>query len=140
MQPSTLFHEFSHIIDARLAWDSAIREDALYSEETWLALQPDGFRYAMSYLTIPEDVLRYIDSGYFITEYALCYPTEDRAVLMESAMENYYWDFEPGSGRRTKMEFYAACIRDCFDTTGWPESVCWEQVLQLSENYPVGVG
>ena len=129
MQPSTLFHEFSHIIDARLAWDAAIREDALYSEEAWLALQPDGFRYAMSYLTIPEDVLRYIDSGYFITEYALCYPTEDRAVLMESAMENYYWDFEPGSGKREKMQFYADCIRDCFDTTGWPEVACWEQVL-----------
>jgi hypothetical protein len=25
-----------------------------------------------------------------------------------------------------KMRYYAACIRDCFDTEGWPESALWE--------------
>lgn len=26
-------------------------------------------------------------------------------------------------------EFYAACIRDSFDTTGWPEQLPWERLL-----------
>ena len=140
LQPKNVYHEFSHIIDARLEWDALIREDALYSEESWLALQPRGFSYAMSYTAIPEDVRDYADSGYFIAEYALTYPTEDRATLMAAAMENYTWDFEPGSGKRAKMQFYADCIRDCFDTAGWPEVTAWEQVLQIPENFPAGVG
>ena len=71
-----------------------------------------------------------MESGYFVTEYALTFPTEDRATLLEAAMNNYSWDFEPDSGRRAKLQYYAACIRDCFDTTGWPEITLWEQVLQ----------
>ena len=128
-QPSTLYHEFSHIIDARLAWDAHLRENALFSEETWLALQPEGFRYAMSYTEMPEDMLSFMDSGYFLSDYGLTYPTEDRAVLMADAMENYAWSFEPGTGTQAKLRYYASCIRDCFDTTGWPEKTCWEQVL-----------
>ena len=129
LQPQTLFHEFSHIIDARLKWDSMIREDALYSEEAWMSLQPEGFHYAMTYTEVPEELLHFMESGYFITEYSLTYPTEDRAVLMEAAMNNFTWDFEPGCGTRTKLQYYADCIRDCFDTEGWPEKTCWEQVL-----------
>ena len=130
LRKSTLFHEFSHIIDSRLEWDSSIREDALYSEEAWLALQPEGFRYAMSYVDIPEEMRAYMESGYFLRDYALTFPTEDRATLMEAAMENFSWDFEPGTGKRAKLRFYADCIRDCFDTDGWPEVTAWEQVLQ----------
>lgn len=126
----SVFHEISHVIDARLKWDSMIREDALYSEDAWLALQPEGFHYAMSYTKMSEELLRFMKSGYFITDYALAYPTEDRARLMESAMGNYTWDFEPGSGTRMKLQYYADCIRDCFDTDGWPETTSWEQVLQ----------
>ena len=129
-QPQTLFHEFSHIIDARLKWDSMIREDALYSEEAWLAFQPEGFHYAMTYTGISEELLHFMESGYFITEYSMTFPTEDRANLMEAAMNNFTWDFEPGSGTRTKLQYYVDCIRDCFDTEGWPETTLWEQVLE----------
>ena len=127
---ATLFHEFSHIIDSRLEWDALIRPDAMFSEETWLALQPEGFSFAMSYTHIPEELQSFADSGYFVRDYAMTYPTEDRATLMETAMNNHSWDFEPGSGRRAKLQYYAACIRDCFDTTSWPEITLWEQVLQ----------
>ena len=130
LQSQTLFHEVSHIIDSRLKWDSMIREDALYSEEAWMSLQPEGFHYAMTYTGVPEELLHFLESGYFITDYTLTYPTEDRARLMESAMSNFTWDFEPGSGTRRKLQYYADCIRDCFDTEGWPETTLWEQVLE----------
>ena len=67
-----------------------------------------------------------------ITDYSLTYPTEDRAVLMAAAMCNFAWDFEPGSGAREKLRYYADCIRDCFDTELWPEITYWEQVLNES--------
>ena len=125
----TIYHEISHIIDKKLAWDAQIRPEALFSEEGWMALQPDGFRFIDSYVETPDYVADYLDTGYFIKEYGMTFPTEDRAVLMETAMmlEGRY--FEPGSGLRAKLEYYAECIRDCFDTEGWPQVLPWEQVL-----------
>ena len=126
----TVYHELSHVIDRRLEWDSLIREDALYSEETWLALQPQGFQYSYSYSDFREANQIYVESGDFVSDYSMTNPTEDRAVLMETAMVDGSWAFEPGSGRRMKMQYYADCIRDCFDTTGWPEITQWEQALK----------
>ena len=127
----TVFHELSHVIDKRLEWDALIREDALYSEEAWLALQPEGFEYGNTYLGYAETAqVSYVESGDFVSDYSMTYPTEDRSTLMEIAMLDQTWAFEPGTGRWAKMEYYAACIRDCFDTTGWPETTRWEQVLK----------
>ena len=127
VQAGTVFHEFSHIIDKRLEWDALLREDALFSEEAWLALQPEGFQYAMSYIDALEGTT---DPGYFVSDYSTTYPTEDRAELMEAAMSDHSWAFESGSGCRAKMQFYADCIRDCFDTAEWPATTTWEKVLQ----------
>ena len=64
------------------------------------------------------------------TTAATTFPTEDRAELLSAAMLNTYDAFEAGSGRRVKLQFYAACIRDCFNTEGWPETTLWELVLK----------
>ena len=91
-----------------------------------MSLQPEGFQYAMSYVDALESLT---DLNYFVSDYSTTYPTEDRADLMEAAMSDDSWAFEAGSGCRAKMQFYADCIRDCFDTTGWPEITAWEQLL-----------
>ena len=125
----TIYHEFSHVIDRRLAWDAQVRADALYSEERWMALQPEGFNYAMSYTDMPEALMRYADTGYFIGNYSMTYPTEDRATLFADAMtQSPLLEISPGL--QAKMDYYARCIRDCFDTEGWPEVTAWEQVLK----------
>ena len=126
---NTVYHEFSHVIDRRLAWDARIRADALYSEEQWLALQPEGFDYARSYTDMPEETLRYLESGYFVTDYSMTYPTEDRATLFAAAMTQAPL-LEESPGMQKKLDYYARCIRDCFDTTGWPAVAAWEQLLQ----------
>ena len=125
-----LYHEISHVIDKRLAWDAQLREDSKYSEEAWLALHPEGFYYAMSYTDYPKELDRYLEAGYVVSGYSMSFPTEDRATLMESAMQGFTWIFEPGSKCREKLRFYAECIRDCFDTTGWPETTAWEECLK----------
>lgn len=127
MQEQTVCHEISHVIDKRLAWDALLREDALYSEDAWLALQPENFQYAMSYV---DEIQEDIDFNYFISDYSMTFPTEDRAELMGEAMQDRSWAFAPGSGCVAKMQFYADCIRDCFDTEGWPETTRWEQHLK----------
>ena len=125
----TVYHEVSHMIDKRLEWDAMLRPDALYSEETWLSLQPDGFQYAESYTNMPPSTQAFENSGYFVSSYAMTFPTEDRATLMALAMTNSTL-IEENIGMMNKMRYYAACIRDCFGTSGWPETTVWEQVLK----------
>ena len=121
----TVYHEFSHIIDKRLEWDATLRSEALFSEEAWLSLQPEGFRYAHSYTNIPADTQTYEYSGYFISSYAMTFPTEDRATLMSLVIS--YTDALSGNpAMKEKIRYYATCIRDCFDTEGWPEKTAWE--------------
>ena len=125
LDTQTVYHELSHVIDKHLEWDASLRPQALFSEEAWLALQPEGFRYAGSYTDMPDSIRAYEDSGYFISSYAMTFPTEDRATLMSVIMSDKTV-LEENPGMAEKMRYYAACIRDCFDTEGWPESTLWE--------------
>lgn len=123
---ATIYHELSHVIDKRLEWHATIYPDAAFREETWLALQPEGFRFAYSYTDMPADILAFGDSGYFIRDYAMTYPTEDRATLMAAAMTRDE-RFESSAPMQAKMRFYAQCIRAAFQTEGWPETTAWER-------------
>ena len=121
----TVYHELSHVIDKRLAWDATLRPQALFSEEAWLSLQPEGFRYAESYTDLPDAAAAYENSGYFVRKYSMTFPTEDRATLMALIMSDKTL-LQENPGMAEKMRYYAACIRDCFDTKGWPETTLWE--------------
>ena len=129
IQNGAVFHEFSHIIDDRMAFEARLRPEALYSEEGWMALQPEGFRYADSYQNIPEEVTEFYDSGYFARKYACISATEDRAVTMEDAMLLKREVFEANPRLLPKLQYYCDCIRDSFDTTNWPQVLPWEQLL-----------
>ncbi len=125
---STYYHEFSHIIDSFLEWDSNQREDALFSEETWQSYNPDWFEgYTFDYSQ--ERDLK--NDQFFVDTYSTINPTEDRARVMEYGMVDYGgWTFENGKGLMDKLDYYCRCIRDAFDTTGWEETVLWEQYLK----------
>ena len=121
----TMYHEFSHIIDKRLEYDSIYREDASYSENGWLNLNPDGFEYNDSYYGTLDP--QYAD--YFVDHYACTNSTEDRARIMESAMWNDVSVFEGKEGLTEKLRYYSEGIRDSFDVTGWPKILPWETPL-----------
>ena len=123
----TYFHEFSHVIDSFLEWDSWNREDALFSEESWNDLNPGwfpGYTWDYSWERYVEDYTCFIDS------YSTICPTEDRARVLEYAMsESGSWAFEDAPVLQAKLRYYCRCIRDAFDTSGWPEELLWEQYL-----------
>lgn len=125
----TYYHEFSHIIDSVLELDSYEREYALYSEVTWASFNPswfDGYSYDYSVMQELKNL------RYFVDSYSTISPTEDRARVMEYAMCDYgEGTFEDCNGLLRKLDYYCRCIRDAFDTTGWPETVIWEQYLYL---------
>lgn len=125
---ATYYHEFSHVIDSFLEWDAGNREGAMFSEDTWNALNPDwfpGYTWDYSWQRYVEDYTAFID------DYSTIKPTEDRARVMEYAMAEYgYWNFYDCEVLTNKLAYYCSCIRDAFDTTGWPEELLWEQYLQ----------
>lgn len=125
---STYYHEISHVIDKKLLWDAGRRTGALFGEETWISYCPEDFTYAESYLVedIPVQFRNEEYYAYFVSNYGMSYPTEDRATLMEEAMSDHRISFQIRPKLIDKMEYYSACIRESFDTTGWPEQTRWE--------------
>ena len=125
----TLFHEISHVIDDKLEWDSSCRDGALYSEETWESLNPEGFEYSYSYDGWWDLEFEGDEWEYFIDTYSMINPTEDRARIMEYAMNGeseMITEYEPIS---EKLSYYSQCIRDAFDDSSWPETTVWEEPL-----------
>ncbi|MBR2048530.1 MAG: hypothetical protein IJ960_08035 [Oscillospiraceae bacterium] len=126
---ATYYHEFNHIIEDQVWRASIAREDALYSWDGWMERNPEGFEYTY-------DKANYIDLApewepYFIDNYALINDLEDRSRLFEYACTgNYDWIWADKPGALEKLRYYADCIRDSFNTEGWPQVTVWERVLQ----------
>lgn len=139
------YHESSHIIDKVLEHDAFYRDDALYSEETWwtlnpeefIALNPENGGYYGSYEIMPMEYYQEIFTPYFAADYGKSFSTEDRATVFEAAMIGTYQIFSPQVSYPlyAKLEYYCRCIRDCFDTTDWPEYTAWEAALRDSGSY-----
>nr|MDD6335998.1 hypothetical protein [bacterium] len=130
MHEGSVYHEITHVMDARLAWDAKLRENALFSEERWLSLQPEGFVYANTYAQMPDSAAQFANSGYFVSDYSCRFAAEDRATMMEAAMHNGFYTYFANPHLYEKLDYYSRCIRDCFDTTGWPQVTAWEERLQ----------
>lgn len=131
------YHESSHIIDKVLNHHSLRRDDALYSEESWWVLNPEEFialnpcfgGYYESYDIMPMEYFQEEFTSYFVSDYGKSFPTEDRATVFETAMMGNARFFACNAPLYEKLKFYCDCIRDTFDTTGWPEQTRWERTL-----------
>ncbi len=125
----TIYHEIVHLIDNKLTFDANLREGALYSEEAWAALNPEGFTYAETTSEMPMSYFTDGYEGWFVDLYSRTFAREDRARILEYAMVSSDWTFSSAPRRLAKLEYLCACIRDSFDTTGWPEQTIWEATL-----------
>lgn len=128
----TLYHEIMHVINHRLSFDANLRAEAKYSEEAWNALNPEGFTYAERLTDLPADFNQGGWEAWFVDDYSRTYGKEDRARIMEYAMVGDVFMFKSAQGRQQKLAYLCECIRDCFDTTGWPEKTRWEETLEKS--------
>ena len=112
----------------------------MFHDDKWNSFNPSADMYTYTYAdygfskyqkyTYDRDV----DGAYFVDGYAMTYPSEDRARLFESVMSDELFDidFEDAPKLREKLNFYAKCIRQVFDTTGW-EDIPWEAYLMYAD-------
>ena len=119
----TFFHEISHIIEQKLAFESEYIKNG-YSYDKWNTFNPKGFVYENEnenrinmYWDYPE---------YFVDTYASTDQNEDRARIIEYASVGKWDIFEGKQPLKDKLSYYSQCIRNGFDTTGWPEKTIWE--------------
>lgn len=132
-----IYHESSHIIDRVLEHDATYREGALYAEGSWWLLNPEEFRalnpeqggYFESYEMMPMEYYQEEFSSYFVIDYGKSFSTEDRATVFETAImgTDPRVSSDASQPLYAKLKYYCECIRDCFDTTGWPERTAWEK-------------
>ena len=131
----TVNHEMSHLIDRRLDFYSICNPKALYSESTWATYNNDGFDYLYSYVDYSGNGLYENYSDYFIDDYGITYPTEDRAEVFGIAMSRYIdsegYDNPIVTNKyvKAKLDYYSKCIRDGFDSRSWDQALPWESFL-----------
>lgn len=128
-----LHHELFHLIDDKLTFDAQLRPESNYSEEEWMKLNPEGFEYAGDLFNLPDSIFDDEYGLWFADIYSRTYSREDRAVIMEYANIGMHDMFILAPYRQAKLEYLSKCIRDAFDTTGWPEATIWEDTLNRSK-------
>ncbi len=139
---SIFHHELCHAIEEKIVDASYSQEKPMFHDDKWNSFNPFADMYTYTYSEYGfskyheftyESKLYHGDiaDAYFVDTYAMTYPTEDRARLFESVMtdELYCIDFGEASNLMKKINYYAKCIRDVFDTTGWND-VPWEVYLE----------
>lgn len=121
----TLYHELSHVLDTYI-----IARSQKY--DTWDALNPEGFAYDLSYdLYLSRTQSEYLDEKErgFINSFAMTYPKEDRATILEYAMLPDTAGYFTSETMQQKLGTVCEAIREAF---GWEddESIfLWEQYL-----------
>lgn len=133
---STIHHEFGHCIDDMLVYNGGI------NEKIWDTYNPvsvtGGSVYTDTYDMFGnygDEIYAYGTNGedyensYFVDTYSMTYPSEDRARIWENIMSDEgYVDWSRTLHLTAKLNYYAECIRQNFDSTGWNE-VRWEKYM-----------
>ena len=123
-----------HAVENKLEFASRIRDNMIYSEEGWMALNPEGFSYPDSYDNLPYEIYTDGYDRWFIDLYSKTYAKEDRARIMEYAVTGAVWQFAGYPERQAKLSYLCDAIRESFDTSLWSSIPAWEASLEASRN------
>lgn len=121
----TLYHELFHAMDTYV-----INHCNIY--DNWHQLNPEGFEYDNDYIAnqFREDY-QYIDEDrWFIDIYSMSYAKEDRARIMEFAMDPGNEEFFESEHMQKKLATLCMGIRTAFGLKGSSEVFRWEQYLK----------
>lgn len=121
-------HELFHIIDSRVLTVCRAYDD-------WESLNPKGFEYDYDYVgNLSRSDYHWLEdkTRAFIDLYSMSYPKEDRARIMEYAMDSGNEAFFESETMQKKLRQLCLGIREAFDLKSSPEVFLWEQYLRES--------
>lgn len=126
-----LYHELCHLIDT-----AVITESGAY--DRWDQLNPKGFAYDYDYIVNrnrSNDEYLQESNRSFIDAYAMSFPKEDRARIMEYAMTPGNEAYFVSLTMQSKLKLLCEGIREAFGLKKSPETFLWEQYLNTSLAY-----
>lgn len=120
------YHQLYHALETRLMSNSKACYD-------WEYLNPDGFDYDYSYiLNLSREDEGWLEgeNRYFIDLYAMSFPMEDRARVMEYAMMEGFGDYFSSDAMQAKLQALCVGLREAYGLKKSPETFLWEQYLR----------
>lgn len=120
-----VYHELFHIIDSRILSSSG-------AFDNWNDLNPPDFQYDYSYISNAQrNDLELVtgENRYFIDQYSMSYPKEDRARIMEYAMMDGQEETFRSAAMQAKLRVLCLGIREAFHLEESSEIFRWEQYL-----------
>lgn len=123
---STLYHELFHVIDIYVM-------NRVNTFDWWDDLNPKGFKYDNDYIQnqYREDY-QYLepDTRAFIDMYSMSFAKEDRARIMEYAMQEGNAEYFSSPIMQKKLKTLCEGIRKAFGLQKYKDPLIWEQYLQ----------
>lgn len=123
---AAFYHELFHVMDGKILSNTR-------SYYRWQNLNPDGFWYFGNYTSYRDaDVSRYLqeEDRAFIDAYSMCYPKEDRAVIMEYACREGNEQYFQSEIMQNKLRTLCEGIRKAFGLEKYQGALIWEQYLK----------
>ena len=120
----TLFHEFSHLIDTQV-----MNRSSAY--DNWNDLNPQDFAYSLDVnadMTPYKALLTGPDRA-FVDDYAMTFPSEDRARIFECACTPGNREIFDSPIMQAKLRQICTGIREAFGLKNTEETLLWEQYL-----------
>ena len=120
------YHEIFHVIENRIFGKTSYMDN-------WDTLNPSGFDYDYDYTTYrdrTDDTYLTGEDRAFVDYYAMTFPREDRARLMEYAMQDGMEEVFESSWMQTKLLRICRGIRESFDLEDYGKMLPWEQYLE----------
>lgn len=119
----SFYHALAHVVDAFVLTNSA----KFYE---WHNVNPSGFSYDNNYTLHIGRESKYLEGSnrYFVNSFAMSYPVEDRATLLEYAMLAGNEAIFESKHMQAKLKRINQGLRDAFSLTA--ESYPWEQYLK----------
>ena len=124
----SFYHQIFHVMETRVLGKTVIYDD-------WETLNPKGFAYDYDYYANQERKdSKYLegDNRAFVDLYAMSYPKEDRARIMEYAMTEGNEEVFESLWMQRKLQRLCRGIRKAFGLTKYEEILPWEVYLEES--------
>ena len=121
-----LYHELYHVMETRLLTDST-------AFDRWESLNPSGFSYDLDYSANARrqaDEYLQPESRAFIDTYSMSFPKEDRARIMECAMQSGNEKLFQSPAMQAKLACLCQAIREAYGLKKSTETFRWEQYLK----------
>lgn len=122
----SFYHEVYHAIDIYILGQ-------ISNFDFWDTLNPEGFRYDNDYLAnMNRDDYRYLEgeNRYFIDMYSMSFAKEDRARVMEYAMQPGNEAFFQSKHMQAKLAMLCKAVREAFGMKKFEGELIWEQYLK----------